>query len=277
MSTSVTNAFIKQFEREVHEAYQRQGSKLRDTVRVKNNVQGAATTFQKVSSGTASTKTRHGDVPVMNLTHTAVEATLADYYAGDWVDKLDELKLNIDERQVIANAGAYALGRKTDEIILTALGDATTGSGLNAVGLTKEKIFETIGVLNYYDVPDDGQRFAVIGEKQYRELLAISEFASADYVGVENLPFNTGAQAKNWLGITWIQMNGLPLDGGSGERTCYMYHRNAVGFASGADIQTDVTWHGDKAAHFVSSMMSAGAALIDNAGVCKMICDETPA
>ena len=29
MSTSIDQAFVKQFEREVHEAYQRQGSKLR--------------------------------------------------------------------------------------------------------------------------------------------------------------------------------------------------------------------------------------------------------
>lgn len=33
MSTSIAQAFVKQFEREVHEAYQRMGSKLRNTVR----------------------------------------------------------------------------------------------------------------------------------------------------------------------------------------------------------------------------------------------------
>ena len=104
---TIEAAFIKQFEREVHEAYQRIGSKLRATVRVKNNVQGASTVFQKVGRGTASTKSRHGQVPVMNVDHGTAECALADYYAGDWVDRLDELKVNIDERQVIANAGAY--------------------------------------------------------------------------------------------------------------------------------------------------------------------------
>ena len=104
MSTSVAQAFVKQFEREVHESYQRMGSKLRNTVRSKNNVQGASTAFQKVGKGTAMVKARHGAVPVMNLDHEPVECLLADYYAGDWVDKLDELKTNIDERQVIANS-----------------------------------------------------------------------------------------------------------------------------------------------------------------------------
>ncbi len=68
MSTSIAQSFVKQFEREVHEAYQRMGSKLRGTVRTKNNVQGASTVFQKVGKGAASTKSRHGVVPVMNST-----------------------------------------------------------------------------------------------------------------------------------------------------------------------------------------------------------------
>ena len=76
MSTTIDQAFIKQFEREVHEAFQRQGSKLRNTVRVINNVNGSEAVFQKVGKGTASTKSTHGMVPVMNLDHSAVTATL---------------------------------------------------------------------------------------------------------------------------------------------------------------------------------------------------------
>jgi hypothetical protein len=53
----------------------------------------------------------------MNLDHQPVTCTLADYYAGDYVDKLDELKTNIDERGVIAQSGANALGRKSDDLI----------------------------------------------------------------------------------------------------------------------------------------------------------------
>ncbi len=59
MSTSFDQAFIKQFEREVHEAYQRQGLKLRSTVRVSGNVNGSSAVFQKIGKGTASTKSTH--------------------------------------------------------------------------------------------------------------------------------------------------------------------------------------------------------------------------
>jgi Phage capsid protein len=62
MSTSVELSFVKNFEAEVHLQYQQMGSKLRNTVRTKNNVVGATTTFQKVGKGTASTKARHSEV-----------------------------------------------------------------------------------------------------------------------------------------------------------------------------------------------------------------------
>lgn len=274
MSTQIENAFVKQFEREVHDAYQRLGFKLRNTVRYKNNVKGSSTSFPKVGTGSASTKSRHGMVPTMNLDHTAVECSVADYYAGDWVDKLDELKINIDERQVIANAGAYALGRKSDELIIDQLDTNTNYAGTNTDGLTLAKIMTAFEILGANDVPDDGQRFAVIGWKQWSELLQIDEFSNADYVGANELPF-AGTQAKRWLGTLWMPHSGLTKLSGD-VRLCHWFHKSAVGFASGSDVTTDITWHGDRAAFFVNNMMSQGAALIDTNGIVTLRCDETP-
>jgi len=274
MSTSLDTAFVKQFEREVHSAYQRMGSKLRNTVRTSNNVQGSSVTFQKVGKGTAMTKSSGGMVPVMNLDHTAIEVALQDYYAGDWIDKLDEIKINHDERQVIASAGAYALGRKTDEMIINALSSATTSVSDNTTGLTKAKLLEAYEILGTNEVPDDGQRFCVVGVKQWSELLQIEEFSSADYVGNEELPWQ-GSQAKKFLGSTFMVHSGLPIDG-AGVRSCFWFHKTAIGHAIGAEVQTDITWHGDRAAHFVNNMMSQGAGLIDGDGVVLVTCDETP-
>lgn len=276
MSTTIDNAFIKQFEREVHEAYQRQGSKLRATVRTVSNVNGSTAVFQKVGKGTASTKSTHGMVPVMNLDHTAIEVPLYDFYAGDWIDRLDELKTNIDERQVIANAGAHALGRKTDELIINALGTASANViGDGNVGMTKAKILEAFETFGENDIPDDGQRFCVVGWKQWSELLSLDEFVKAEYIGSEALPFATITQAKMWLGTIFIPHSGLPVDGND-VRSCFWYHKTAIGHAAASDVQTDVTWHGDRAAHFVNNMMSQGAGLIEDAGIVVINCDETP-
>ncbi|GJL84238.1 MAG: hypothetical protein DHS20C02_00130 [Micavibrio sp.] len=276
MSTTIDQAFIKQFEREVHEAYQRQGSKLRNTVRTINNVNGSTAVFQKVGKGTASTKSTHGMVPVMNLTHSNIEVTLQDYYAGDWVDHLDELKTNIDERQVIAAAGAQALGRKTDELIINQLAAASSNVIADGnVGLTKDKVLEAFETFGDNDVPDDGQRYCIVGWKQWSELLALDEFVHSDYIGHEELPFATITQAKFWLGTIWIPHSGLPIDGND-IRSCFWFHKNAVGHAVASDVETDITWHGDRAAHFVNNMMSQGAGLIDEAGIITIESDETP-
>ncbi len=276
MSTTIDQAFIKQFEQEVHQAYQRQGSKLRNTVRTISNVNGSTAVFQKVGKGTASTKSTHGMVPVMNLAHSNVEVTLQDYYAGDWVDHLDELKINVDERQVIATAGAGALGRKTDELIINELASASANTIADGnVGLTKDKVLQAFETFGDNDVPDDGQRYCIVGWKQWSELLALDEFVHSDYIGHEELPFASITQAKFWLGTIWIPHSGLPIDGND-IRSCFWFHKNAVGHAVASDVETDITWHGDRAAHFVNNMMSQGAGLIDETGIITIESDETP-
>ncbi|MDJ0386733.1 phage capsid protein [Roseomonas sp. E05] len=273
MSASIDQVFTKQFQSEVHDAYQRQGSKLRPTVRSKTGVRGASTVFPIVGRGIAAAKARNGSVPVMNLSHSNVECFLQDYYAGEWIDRLDELKTNIDERQVVASAGAYALGRKTDELIIAALDTATNeavgtapGTG-DTDGLTKAKVLMAFEMLGGADVPDDGNRFAIVGWKQWSELLQIEEFANAQYVGDDDLPWK-GTQVKRWLGATWMPHSGLTKSGNL--RFCYFYHKTAIGHAVAQEVVTDITWHGDRAAFFVNNMMSQGAVMIDAAGVVRM-------
>ena len=271
MSISVDKVFVKQFEADVHLAYQQMGTKLRSTVRSKSGVIGASTTFQKVGRGTASTKSRHGMVPVMNLNHEPVECVLADYYAGDWVDALDELKTNVDERRVVASAGAYALGRKTDELIVDAMNQATKSVGEYKTGLTKELILSAVEILNANDVPDDGRRFGVIGVYQWNELMSMDEFVSGEYVG-EDRPLVNGFEVRKWLGINWILYNGLPVT--DTNRDCFIYHASSIGHACGQDVKTDISWHGERAAHFISNSMSQGAVMIDQDGIVRVKCSD---
>ncbi len=267
-STEVDISFVKHFQAEVCNAYQQMGSKLKSTVRVKNNVRGASTTFQKIGKGTAGQKeARNGTVPLMSLIHEPIECSLADYYAGDWIDSLDEIKIAHDERKAIATAGAYALGRKTDELVINALNtlsDSEQIIGDGSAVLSKENILSAFEKLNENDIPDDGERYALVGPKQWNVLLSLPEFSSADYVG-DNTPYLAGCESRKWMGINFIMHTGLPVE--DGKRKCFIYHKTAVGLGVGMDIKTDITWHGDRAAHFVNNMMSQGACLIDPKGV----------
>lgn len=266
MSIDIGDAFVKQFESEVHVAYQRMGSKLRNTVRAKSNIKGQSTTFQKVGKGTAGVKSRHGMVPVMSLDHSAVECTLADFYAADYVDKMDELKINHDERGVVTQSVAAALGRKSDDLIIAAL-DTTaqivTEAGTDGLTLAKiNTVFETFG---NNDVPDDGQRYFVISPHAWTDLLGIPAFSDADFIGSDELPYKGGMVAKRWLGFMWTTHSGLPV--ASTIRRNYAYHSSAVGMASGAEVTTEVNYIPERAAHLVTAMMSQGAVLIDGTGV----------
>lgn len=272
---TIDQAFIKQYDADVFEAFQRKGSKMLAACRMKDRLQGLSVYFQKVGKGVAAQKSRHGSVPVMNQNHTPVECPVADFYAGDWIDRLDELKINIDERMVVANGGAWALGRKVDNQIYTAVQLGLPAGQIIAVGgtgATKGKFLAAIELLNNVDVPDDGMRFGYLGAHQWNEMLNLQEFANALWTG-PSYPFLEGQEVRRWLGVNWIRHSGLPLVGTT--RQCLVWHKTAVGYARGTEVTTDITWHGDRASHFVNSMMSGGSVRIEDTGVVEIDCLDT--
>ena len=266
MANTIDQAFIKQFETEVHMAYQRMGSKLRNTIR-STNVTGSTARFQKIGTGAASTKSRNGDVTTMELAHTNVEATMADYYAAEYIDKLDELKININERQAVAQSAAAALGRQTDALIVaamdaganaTAIADAT-GALVKADLLT---LFETFGTA---DIPEDGQRYLAMSPAGFADLFNINEFASSDFVGPQNLPFAGGMTMKEFLGFKIFSTSAV-----SGGKN-FAYHTRAIGLGINSDVATEVNYVPQKVAHLATSMMSMGAIVIDDDGVYEVL------
>jgi len=266
MANTIDQAFIKQFETEVHMAYQRMGSKLRNTIR-STNVTGSTARFQKIGTGAASTKSRNGDVATMELAHTNVEVTMADYYAAEYIDKLDELKININERQAVAQSAAAALGRQTDALIVaamdaganaTAIAD-TSGALVKADLLT---LFETFGTA---DIPEDGQRYLAMSPAGFADLFNINEFASSDYVGPQNLPFAGGMTMKEFLGFKIFSTSAVA--GGKN----FAYHTTAVGIGINSDVQTEVNYVPQKVAHLATSMMSMGSVAIDANGIYEVL------
>ena len=275
MASSITNAFITQFEAEVHMAYQRMGSKLKNLVRTVNGVNGSTVKFQKVAKGSANTKARHAEVVAMDLAHSNVTATLTDYYAADYVDKLDELKVNIDERQVVAQSAAYALGRKTDEVLIATL-DAATSIAANvnssATGMTLIKAKNMMEVFNGNDVPDDGQRYWVVGPKQWSDLLSVDQFSRVEYVGPNELPFPGGITAKRWMGFLFFVHSGLSTSGS--DRLNLAFHKSAIGCGIGSDVRTEVNYIPEKVSHLITSMISLGAVAIDGDAARVQLCTE---
>jgi hypothetical protein len=266
MANSIDQAFIKQFETEVHMAYQRMGSKLRNTVR-SSNVTGSSARFQKIGTGAASTKSRNGNVTAMELTHTNVEVTMADYYAAEYIDKLDEMKININERQAVAQSAAAALGRKTDELIVAAMDAGANATQIADVSGALVKgdllvLFETFGTA---DIPEDGQRYLAMSPAGFADLFSITEFASSDYVGPQNLPFAGGMTMKEFLGFKIFSTSAVA--GGKN----FAYHTSSIGLGVNADVSTEVNYVAEKVSHLATSMMSMGAVAIDSNGIYEVL------
>ena len=266
MANTIDQAFIKQFETEVHLAYQRMGSKLRNTVR-SSNVTGSVARFQKIGKGAANTKARNGDVTAMELVHTNVEATMADFYAPEYIDKLDELKININERQAVAQSAAAALGRKTDEILITAMdaGANATQIADTAGALEKADLLTLFSTFGAADIPEDGQRYLAMSPAGFADLFSINEFASSDYVGPQNLPFAGGMTMKEFLGFKIFSTSAVA--GGKN----FAYHTSSVGLGINADVTTEVNYVPQKVSHLATSMMSMGAVVIDADGIYEVL------
>lgn len=293
MSTSIDQAFITSYEARVHHVFQREGAYLKDAVRVKADVIGSTAVFQKIGKGIATTKARHGTITPMNQTHTAPSCTLADFYAGDWVDKLDEAKINIDERNAIATGGAWALGRKVDDQITTVL-DTTTQSTVTLTVTSKAAILAT--AIQFAeaawtnDVRPDGNVYCAVTPRYWSQVMLLEQFNRAEWVRADGQSFVRGPDVgagrwKDWNGVKWKMQTGLPGQG-TATAKCFLWHKMAVAYAIARSagnvagnqaVAADITWHGDRAAHFVNHMMSAQACMIDDTGVIEGNLDDTAA
>jgi hypothetical protein len=292
MSTSISTAFVADYSADVHHVFQREGSMLLPAVFNKTNIVGATAYFEKLGTGAAVTKSRHGEITPMNASHTQPSCTLADFYAGDWVDLLDEAKTNIDARMAYARAGAYALGRKVDDQITTVL-DGTTQStvtlAVTSYAAIQGALIQFVEALDSNSVPNDGQRYGALTPRMWAQAMTVQSFANSQFVGANGLPFTTGAPGhrmfREWMGVKWCMHPGLPGKGTSTAK-CFVWHKSAIGYAIAKSagnlagneaVAADITWHGDRAAHFVNHMMSGQACLIDDAGVIEGNLNDTTA
>ncbi|WP_285907663.1 phage capsid protein [Pseudodesulfovibrio pelocollis] len=271
MSQSIDQVFVTEYLSDLHVAYQQRGSILRKTVFLKPNVKGSHVKFPKVGKGKAVQKTRHGVIPAMGVGFSRVEAKMENWYAADYSDALDEMMNNIEDRQALANAGAYACGRKVDEIIISQLKLTTKSVGDGTTDLDKNLVQNAIMKFNTLGVPDDGQRYAVIGSVQWEQLMNIDAFAKADYVG-DKYPWLQNTENKKWRNINWIHHTGLPLNGTA--RSCFLYHSSGVGLGEVQGIKAEMKWVTERDAWFPKHKMSLGAVLIDDEGVVEIKCKD---
>ena len=216
----------------------------------------------------------------MNIAHTNVTAFLEDWTAPEYTDIFDQAKVNFDERQELAQVVGGAISRRMDQLIIDA---ADAGANATQVptavgattGLNVDKLRRAKRLLDQKGVPSE-DRFFLHSAIALEQLLGETEATSADYNTVRAL---VNGQVDSFLGFKFIVIEdraeaGLPITGGN-IRTCFAYHKQAIGLAVGIDIRTEIDRIPEKTSWLINGIFSAGAVGIDDEGIYEVLVDES--
>jgi hypothetical protein len=280
MSISLSNAFVTLFDAEVKQAYQGQ-AKLVPAVRQRRGVEGSVVKFPKVGKGVATIRVPQSDVTPLNVGFSSVTLTLSDYNAAEYSDIFSQAKVNFDERQELVQVVAGAMGRRQDQMILDALTASSTSLTVaNSIGgsntnMNITKLREAKRLLDKGNVPPDG-RHIIIHANGLANLLSETSVTSSDFNSVKAL---VQGELNTYLGFTFHVLGdrsegGLAIDG-SLDRSCFAFHKDAVGYGEGIAMRTEINYIAEKTSWLVNEVFSAGAVAIDDEGIVKITCRET--
>ena len=280
MSMSLSNAFVTLFDAEVKQAYQGK-AQLVGAVRQRRGVEGSTVKFPKVGRGVATPRIGQTDVTPLNVGFSNVTLTLEDWIAAEYSDIFSQAKVNFDERSELVQVLGNAIGRRQDQLVLNAL--AASGTSLavgNDVGGTDTnmnvaKLRQAKGLMDKNNVPPT-DRHIVLHSNGLQSLLSETAVTSSDFNTVKAL---VNGEVDTFLGFKFHVLGdrtegGLAIDG-SLDRTCFAFHKDAIGYGEGIAPKTEINYIPEKTSFLVASMFSAGATTIDAEGIVSIVARET--
>ena len=287
MSTQITTAFVKQFTDGITLLQQQMGSNLRGAVSVESNITGDRAFFDQVDATAMSQiTTRHGDTDLTDTPHRRRMVTLAPFDVADLVDRSDMIRTLNDPTNAYVRSFAAAAGRTIDDVILTAF-DATASTGVDGTGtaafdttdfqigaggagLTSDKLREARQILegaeNMQDGSDD-EWFIVVNAKGRADLLADTQFNSADFNSVKAL---VQGEVDTWLGFTFLKSERLPLDGS--DHIGFAWKKSSMKLAIGQEPRGFIdVLPGKRHSTQVRYELDIGSTRMDEKGVVQVI------
>lgn len=232
MPTSITQAFVQQWDDTIRLRAQQKESRLEKATMDKGSITGESFTYNRLAAivDTPENNQRHGDTDWSDATHDTRVCLMKDFYQALPVDRADEPK-------VLANPAttAYpqslnnAWNRRKDKIIFAALGatvtnkDGTTATlpagqiiAAGGTGFTKAKIIQTKKLFrkNETDGVEDGEElYSAYNSEMMEDVLSDTTLTSADFMAVKML--YEGSVDGKWMGINWIPYESITLSGGT--------------------------------------------------------------
>lgn len=295
MSIEVDKAFVQQFSANLIHLAQQRGSKLAGTV-MRKDVTGKYAHFDRLGATSAQKRTtRHGDTPLIDTPHSRRRVGLDDYEWADLIDQQDEVRMLIDPKSAYAQAGAWALGRTLDDLIVSAAtGNAVSVSAADAASnvalpaaqtidedfgtgsdtnLTLEKLIEAKRILMKNEVDMSEEMTLVLNASALANLLNDSTITSADYNSIRAL---VRGEIDTFMGFKFViteRLSGTADGTDTDPVLCLAYPKSAIGLAMGKDINARISERDDKSyATQVYAAMTAGAVRIEDEKVVSIEC-----
>jgi len=266
---------VVQYRKEMVEAFRQRMNLLGATGTKETVLNGNQATFVVGGSATDTAVTRgtNGYIPYGTTTNSQVTITLAEKHATYEMTKFNIFSSQGDQTRLMQEESLAVINRDVDLVILNALSSATNDTGATQQGSLNLVLYAQ-AILGNNDVPVDEENnvFGVISPAFRAYLMQTAEFSNGQWVDVR--PFNGPARKMfRWNGVNWIVSTRLTGLGTSSE-ICYMYHRNALGYAANLgeenvevdyDKKQDLTWSRATLYH--------GATILQNSGIVKITHD----
>jgi hypothetical protein len=266
--TQYRQAFIDQFE--VRSSVLRVGT----TKEAMKNGQTVTFLVSGSNNDTAVTRGVNGQIPYGNPTNTQLSATLAEKHAPYELTGFNIFASQSDQKAVMRQASMSVINREIDLTILDALSNATIDTG-TAAPASLAMVMKAKAYLGNQGIPTQEQdnMFGVITDGFLAYLMQSDTFAHADYVDVKPL---VGPDRKmlRWAGINWM-VSPLVTGVGTSNELCYIWHRNALGYAVnvqeesiaiGYDDKQDTSWSRATIYHAAKVLQNTGIVQVKHDG-----------
>lgn len=251
MTANAPNWNTAQYANRAIHIYQQKGNRLRPTVtqamRIENNEKAIFWLAGKTKA--KKIERRERNMPG-NGERKKVEVMLATWKAFDVVEEYDVDRMSVDEKEVVYESGANALGRATDIEIYQQMATAVpgvTGLDFTAGAFNAANALTLCAALQRDKVPWNGEVYCGLPALQWNQLLANKVVNSADHVGPGGLPFVQATDTRFWNGVNWFlfeeeDAQDLYPVPGANQQDLFIWHKSAMGWGNNTDLSVITQW-----------------------------------
>jgi len=250
MTQNAPNWNTTQYANRAMHIYQQKGNRLRPTVtqamRIENNEKGV---FWLAGKSKAKKIERRERNQPSNAERKKVEVPLATWKAFDVIEEYDVDRMSVDEKEVVYESGANALGRATDIEIYAQMATAVptvTGLDFSAGAFGAANALTLCAALQNDKVPWDGNVYCGLPALQWNQFLANKVVNSADHVGPD-IPFVKATDTRFWNGVNWFlfveeDATDLYPVPEANKQDLFIWHKSAMGWANNTDLSVITAW-----------------------------------